>query len=197
MPEPSGRRGSLDPSLFAVDIVAHSMGGLVARSYIQSDLYQAGEVDQLLMLGTPNHGAVDAYQIREWIDLSLDLTPDLAAERVADRLTKTGPVGALAGTILVAGAQVLNSPSAESYSPSITDLLPTFDFISNVWPHKWVRGIDDNTLLADLNSSYDYAAQGVDAKVLFGTGLETDYELYHPLGVELLNAVGLRRPSRR
>ena len=65
--------GGLDPGQFSVDIVAHSMGGLLARSYLQSDLYQPGEVNQLLMLGTPNHGAVDAYQIREWINGTLTL----------------------------------------------------------------------------------------------------------------------------
>lgn len=177
----------MDPALFSVDIVAHSMGGLVARSYLQSDFYDGGEIDQLLMLGTPNHGAVDAYLAREWIDDVLGLAPDLAVESVATALSDYGYDGALASTILVAGAQVLNSPDAESYSPSITDLLPTFDFISKVWPHKWLQGLDDNTLLVDLNDSYDYSNQGVDAKLLYGTGIETNYEVYHPLGMPLLN----------
>jgi pimeloyl-ACP methyl ester carboxylesterase len=43
-----------------VDIVAHSMGGLVARSYIQSDKYRQ-DVDQLIFLGTPHLGAPKAY----------------------------------------------------------------------------------------------------------------------------------------
>jgi pimeloyl-ACP methyl ester carboxylesterase len=43
-----------------VDIIAHSMGGLVARSYIQSDNYE-DDVDRLILLGTPNHGSSDAY----------------------------------------------------------------------------------------------------------------------------------------
>ncbi len=36
-----------------VDIVAHSMGGILARSYIQSNEY-ANDVDNLIMIGTPN-----------------------------------------------------------------------------------------------------------------------------------------------
>ena len=43
-----------------VDIVAHSMGGLVSRAYIQSDDYD-DEVDQLITLGTPHYGLSDAY----------------------------------------------------------------------------------------------------------------------------------------
>lgn len=43
-----------------VDIIAHSMGGLVARQYVESDSYQ-GDVDQLIFLGTPQLGAPNDY----------------------------------------------------------------------------------------------------------------------------------------
>ncbi len=43
-----------------VDLVAHSMGGLLAREYIESDYYQ-NDVDQLITLGTPHNGAPEAY----------------------------------------------------------------------------------------------------------------------------------------
>ena len=69
------------------------------------------------------------------------------------------------------------------------DLLPTFDFISSVWPHLSLQGIEDNVLLADLNANFDYGAQGVDVDILMGTGIETNYELFHPLGLKLLNLV--------
>lgn len=39
-----------------LDIVAHSMGGLVARGYVESDRYTGG-VDRLIMIGTPNGGS--------------------------------------------------------------------------------------------------------------------------------------------
>ncbi|MDD5489818.1 MAG: alpha/beta hydrolase, partial [Candidatus Moranbacteria bacterium] len=43
-----------------VDLVAHSMGGLVARHYIEGGNYE-GDVDQLITLGTPHKGAPKAY----------------------------------------------------------------------------------------------------------------------------------------
>ncbi|MBT3198354.1 MAG: hypothetical protein HN350_00400, partial [Phycisphaerales bacterium] len=175
---------------FSVDIVAHSMGGLVTRAYIQSDLYDSGDIDQFLMLGTPNHGAVDAYQYREWINGALNFALDKAIGFVAAGLSATG-IGAPLGMALLAGAAATDIGLIEMYSPSITNLLPTFDFISNVWPHKWVHGVDDNVFLADLNSNIGayYGSGGVDAKIFYGTGVDTDYELYHPLGLSLLNLV--------
>jgi len=43
-----------------VDIVAHSMGGLLAREYIESNYYQ-NDVDQLITIGTPHLGAPKGY----------------------------------------------------------------------------------------------------------------------------------------
>ena len=43
-----------------VDLVAHSMGGLVARQYAQSDYYE-NDIDQLIFLGTPHFGSPSAY----------------------------------------------------------------------------------------------------------------------------------------
>ena len=43
-----------------VDIAAHSMGGLVARSYAETD-DQAKNIDQLITIGTPHRGAPEAY----------------------------------------------------------------------------------------------------------------------------------------
>jgi hypothetical protein len=43
-----------------VNIVSHSYGGILARSYIQSELYQ-GDVANFIELGTPNAGLIEAY----------------------------------------------------------------------------------------------------------------------------------------
>lgn len=43
-----------------VNVVCHSMGGLVARAYVQSDTYQS-DVAQLIILATPNAGSPVSY----------------------------------------------------------------------------------------------------------------------------------------
>ena len=43
-----------------VDIIAHSMGGLVARSYIEGSNYQ-NDIDQAIFLGTPHLGSPESY----------------------------------------------------------------------------------------------------------------------------------------
>ncbi len=43
-----------------VNLIAHSMGGLVARSYIEDKNY-ANDVNQLITLGTPHRGSPEAY----------------------------------------------------------------------------------------------------------------------------------------
>ena len=58
-----------------VNIVAHSMGGLIARRYVESkDFgfdYYGNDVDNLIMIGTPNHGTVVA---NKWINPDAPLT---------------------------------------------------------------------------------------------------------------------------
>ncbi|HBR71961.1 MAG TPA: hypothetical protein DEA27_04160, partial [Candidatus Moranbacteria bacterium] len=43
-----------------VDVVAHSMGGLLTREYVESNYY-GNDIDQLVTLGTPHNGAPEAY----------------------------------------------------------------------------------------------------------------------------------------
>jgi len=52
-----------------VDLVAHSMGGLVSRQYIQSPQYE-DDVDQLIFLGTPHLGSPKAYLTWEGGEIS-------------------------------------------------------------------------------------------------------------------------------
>ena len=66
-----------------VDLVAFSMGGLVARGYVEGPAY-AGGVDRLILIATPNHGSA-------WAPLEpiakLHLTADQAANNAAWRPT--------------------------------------------------------------------------------------------------------------
>ncbi|MHB9068772.1 MAG: SUMF1/EgtB/PvdO family nonheme iron enzyme [Sedimentisphaerales bacterium] len=52
-----------------VHIIAHSLGGLLVRHYIQSDSYN-NDIDKFAMVGTPNGGAAgDAYYLWEGADV--------------------------------------------------------------------------------------------------------------------------------
>ena len=56
------------------DMICHSMGGLVARAYIEGDDYDDGGVERLIMLGTPNRGTDWAtYRLALEIDEHFDL----------------------------------------------------------------------------------------------------------------------------
>lgn len=68
-----------------VSIVAHSMGGVVARDYVNSDLPQPSDIDKLIMVGTPNHGAAIAYLLWEGGDPVL-------ADAVAQESSASGPL---------------------------------------------------------------------------------------------------------
>ncbi len=57
-----------------VDVVAFSMGGLVARGYVEADAYPGG-VDRLILIATPNHGST-------WAGLTVLTKGRLAAEQV-------------------------------------------------------------------------------------------------------------------
>ena len=58
-----------------IDLVCHSLGGLVARTYIQQ-LGGARRVDRCITLGTPHHGTYNAYWL--WSRVGAELRPDSA-----------------------------------------------------------------------------------------------------------------------
>jgi len=67
-----------------VDVVAHSLGGLITRTYIQSPQYD-NDIGRFLMLGTPNHGSPITYNpmslIVPIVGGSADAPTDDAARR--------------------------------------------------------------------------------------------------------------------
>lgn len=125
-----------------VDLVAHSMGGLVARQYIQSAAYQ-GDVDQLIFLGTPHLGAPKAYLMWEG-----------------------GEIGPLLEPLDTATEIILGHEAAENGFPhlfdyirtvpidSVRELLPVHDYIFDVntlrtYPENYPR----NSFLENLNAN--------------------------------------------
>jgi triacylglycerol lipase len=58
-----------------VDLVCHSLGGLVARTYVEQ-LGGARRVDRCITLGTPHQGTYNAYWL--WSRVGRELRPDSA-----------------------------------------------------------------------------------------------------------------------
>jgi len=125
-----------------VDIVAHSMGGLVARYYIQSGLYE-DDVDQLVFLGTPHLGSPKAYLTWEGGEIGTDLSDNLLEFRIS-RSAYKDDFSSLFGYIR-------NKPII-----SINQLLPVFDYLidkeTNIL-RNYPNGYPRNTFLENLNAN--------------------------------------------
>lgn len=160
----------------AVNIIAHSTGGLVARAYIQSAAYGSvyngvndyhlPEVDQFIMVGVPNRGASKAWNpihnnwIADWIyRIVLSKIINRAYQKVTAVFGATiqGPDY----NIDKASIMVNGSPNQErflqKYVPTLSALLATYDFID--FGAGFVNVNDDpaqrNNLLLDLNNGLD------------------------------------------
>ncbi len=121
-----------------IDIVGHSMGGLVARAYAQK--YGVSNINKIVTAGTPHQGVVDAYGLWEggvfwgniwWEKALVSLTTELnhrSGENKIDTLRRV--------------------------APAIKDILPTEDFISkNGVLQPWSNLVEKNSFLKVLNTN--------------------------------------------
>ncbi len=121
-----------------LDLVGHSYGGLVARSYGQN--VGLPRIDKIITLGSPHQGVLDAYAAWEgatvwsnswWQKAALELTMQLN-QGVGESRVHT----------------------LRRLSPGIKDLLPTYDYLRSDGTLKSVSGLTaQNTALPALNSS--------------------------------------------
>lgn len=98
-----------------VDIIAHSMGGLISRSYIQSVDYR-NDVDQLIMLGSPHRGSVKSYLTWEAGETGTDVVDTLKEKFIAYEAVKAGYGSDIVGYV-------------QTRIPTVGQLLPTFDYL--------------------------------------------------------------------
>jgi predicted GH43/DUF377 family glycosyl hydrolase/pimeloyl-ACP methyl ester carboxylesterase len=96
-----------------VDIIGHSLGGLVARIYAQK--YGQEHIDKLFTIGSPHHGTAQVYKAVEAGELDRSNTLLWLSEKLILQINKDG---------FESDKHVLNS-----HFPILTDLLPTFDFL--------------------------------------------------------------------
>jgi triacylglycerol esterase/lipase EstA (alpha/beta hydrolase family) len=144
---------SVNPADFdcdKVDLVAHSMGGLVARAYIESNDY-ANNVDQLIFLATPQRGAPMAYLAWEGGDAGKK-NDDKILERILS-------LSALNNGYLSRFSYIRNLPIQ-----SLQELLPVYDYLkdadsgnlkaySNEYPvNDFLNNLNSQFLLSKLDN---------------------------------------------
>lgn len=111
-----------------VDLVCHSMGGLLARSYIQSNTY-ATDVARLMLVAVPNHGAAVAYPAYAGGNSDPIGVPTQAAQAMAQMATAHEAKSPLVRARLTyETVRRLNLPDMHLYMQnsfhSIQDMLP-------------------------------------------------------------------------
>lgn len=125
-----------------VDVVAHSMGGLLSREYVESDYYQ-NDVDQLITLGTPHNGAPEAYLKWEGDKWFWSLG-DIYTKNIIKQEAEEG------GYVDIFD-YVRQRPVA-----SLKELLPVYDYLQDVdddYAYRvYPEGYPRNEFLENLNS---------------------------------------------
>jgi hypothetical protein len=99
-----------------VHIVAHSLGGLVSRAYIEQ-VQSNAKIDSFLAVGTPFSGSVEAYLA--WAGGS------------TEQIKSTTQRFALEAVIHYCALKHLVKPidAIHTYAPSVQQTLPTFDYL--------------------------------------------------------------------
>jgi hypothetical protein len=102
-----------------VDIIAHSMGGILARAYIQGEHYDL-DVHQFFLLGTPNYGSGDVYAAWEggYIPKNWNLVKRVLLESYLFLKNRAISSSARYSTI-------------HDQISSLRDLLPTYDYVKD------------------------------------------------------------------
>jgi len=120
-----------------VNVVGHSLGGLVARTWLQENVDKEN-ISKVISLGAPQNGSVKAYEI--WNGKSGELDMSSVAIGILSRIQSKQSISRIETT--------------RSYSPSLKDLMPVFDFVKyegQIVP--WETMTDRNTSLESINQN--------------------------------------------
>jgi pimeloyl-ACP methyl ester carboxylesterase len=130
-----------------VILVGYSMGGLVSRSYIQSDAYHTrNDVERLITVGTPHRGAPEAYYPWEGGDLRWDPTVNAVLKVYLWYLEHIHPFQSGLDTLKTIRTQV----------PGVRDLLALDTYLASQGPPvrpKPVQLMQHRNLWGDISLS--------------------------------------------
>jgi hypothetical protein len=202
--------------LATVNIIAHSMGGVLTRTYVQSDAYgatftssSAGRdlalpmVGSLMMFGVPNQGASmtwNAWHNNFAIDLSSRLVLSKVVNHAWQKLkagkTINTPSGPLKLSTLPNGTDEQRQLFfLRRYSAGMKDLIATYDgFGATPSDNSDTR----NRLILDLNNNNDgnkirFADRVARTMVIYGTNIRTSSRVAEhtgdPPGIELFDEI--------
>jgi pimeloyl-ACP methyl ester carboxylesterase len=144
-----------------VHIVAHSMGGLVARAYINGESY-ADDIDRLAVVGTPNQGLPLAYYL--WAGRPPTLVHHTLLAKLMFAHDKRRGV--------LSPSQIRSF--VHEHVKSIQALLPTYPFLERraFFDVLSCSENEGNSWLATLNET-DLLKNRVEARAFSGQGLAT------------------------
>ncbi len=127
----AGERSPVAVDYSQIDLLGHSLGGLVARAYVQADHYK-NDVARLLTVATPHKGLMAAYYAWEGGDSSYIGVPVDAARSMVS-LLEAREMPTLWKRAHSTYRVVRRQVQADLYdyltnrTPSVRDLLPTAD----------------------------------------------------------------------
>ncbi|MCA9125996.1 MAG: DNRLRE domain-containing protein, partial [Planctomycetales bacterium] len=182
-------------ALDKVDILSHSTGGLITRSYIQSPAYAQGglpSIDDFLMVGVPNKGAIGTWEFLndDWngspAERILGQAVNLAYEQLQDGTPILGPdAGSTSDDITDPNINKLDF--IRKYVGAAKHLTPTYaamDFngdgeleeIPNTRP-------EFNDLLNDLNAAGNSYLDAIgNTTIIYATEAETPDQIIQRAG---------------
>ncbi len=161
--------------LDSIDVITHSTGGLVTRSYIQSNAYgdiydsmnnyRLPKIRNFVMIGVPNRGASKAWNPSQdnWIaDIAyiavLSKIINRAYQKVIQGVTIPGPdYNITLGSILNSNSEPDPVKFIKLYVPTIRYLLATYDFFDSGSGYVNLNNDEEvrNSILLDLNNGFD------------------------------------------
>ncbi len=147
-----------------VDIVAHSMGGLVVQEYMNSDDYTPGEIGNLVMLGTPNEGASDVYL--PWEGGVLPKSWSFVLNNYVNLIE-----GAL--KVVTKQPDLQNPAGYRQFFPSLKELLPSQPFLIKDGGDAQLSDVDTNPILQSLHDNLENILQDVNIATIAGNGEQT------------------------
>ncbi len=142
-----------------VNIVTHSMGSLVARSYVQSSSY-GNNVDKLIMIAPPNKGSSDVYALWEGGRIPSNWSSKFAMKAYLSYLT-----------IVTSGTSNYYDV-VHKYIPSLKDLLPVYDYLASTGDSQDLKSFlsmnEKNNFLLELNQGLDVLNERTELSVILG-----------------------------